>query len=59
MGDRTYKNHLDSYNQLDMIPGKGPSTRHEIFYFTQSNLAAVSSAVRRSVTFTLRQGWWA
>ncbi len=41
MGDRTYKNHLDSYNQLDMITGKGPSTRHEVFYFTESNLAAV------------------
>jgi arylsulfatase len=38
---QTYKNHLDSYNQLDMITGKGPSARHEIFYFTESNLAAV------------------
>ena len=41
IGDRTYKNHLDSYNQLDMITGKGPSARHEIFYFTESALAAV------------------
>jgi arylsulfatase len=41
VGDRTYKNHLDSYNQLDMITGKGPSNRHEIYYFTESNLAAV------------------
>ena len=41
MGDRTYKNHLDSYNQLDLITGKGPSARHEVFYFTESNLAAV------------------
>jgi arylsulfatase A-like enzyme len=41
LGDRTYKNHLDSYNQLDMITGKGPSARHEIFYFTESSLAAV------------------
>jgi arylsulfatase len=38
---KTYKNHLDSYNQLDMITGKGPSNRHEIYYFTESNLAAV------------------
>ncbi len=36
-----YKVHLDGYNQLDMITGKGPSARHEIFYFTESNLAAV------------------
>ncbi|MBP2669100.1 MAG: sulfatase protein [Deltaproteobacteria bacterium] len=41
VGDRTYKNHLDSYNQLDMITGKGPSNRHEIFYFGESTLGAV------------------
>ena len=41
IGDRTYKNHLDSYNQLDMITGKGPSNRHEIFYFGESTLGAV------------------
>ena len=41
IGDTTYKNHLDGYNQLDLLTGKGPSTRHEIFYFTESNLAAV------------------
>jgi arylsulfatase len=41
MGGRTYKNYLDSYNQLDMISGKGPSVRHEIYYFTESQLAAV------------------
>ena len=32
IGDRTYKNHLDGYNQLNMITGKGASNRHEIFY---------------------------
>ena len=41
IGDRTYKNYLDGYNQMDMITGKGPSARHEVFYFTESNLAAV------------------
>jgi arylsulfatase len=40
LGDRKYKVHLDGYNQLDMITGKGPSTRHEIFYFTESTLSA-------------------
>ena len=38
---RTYKNYLDSYNQLDMITGKGPSARHEVYYFAESDLAAV------------------
>jgi arylsulfatase A-like enzyme len=32
-GGRTYKNHLDGYNQMDFLTGKGPSARHEIFYF--------------------------
>jgi arylsulfatase A-like enzyme len=40
-GDRTYKNHLDGYNQLDLITGKGPSARHEIFYFGESQLGAI------------------
>ncbi len=33
LGDRTYKNHLDGYNQLDLLTGKGPSKRHELWYF--------------------------
>ena len=41
IGDRTYKVHLDGYNQMDMITGKGPSNRHEIFYFGESTLGAV------------------
>ena len=41
IGDLTYKVHLDGYDQTDLITGKGPSKRHEIFYFTESTLAAV------------------
>jgi len=41
IGDTTYKCHLDGYNQLDMITGKGPSNRHEIWYFGESELGAV------------------
>jgi len=41
LGGRTYKVHLDGYNQMDMITGKGPSNRHEIFYFGESALGAV------------------
>ena len=41
LGDKSYKVHLDGYNQLDAITGKGESARHEIFYFTESTLAAV------------------
>jgi len=38
---RTYKNHLDGYDQTEMITGKGPSKRHEIWYFGESSLGAV------------------
>ena len=41
LGDRTYKVHLDGFNQTDLITGKGPSARHEIFYFAESTLGAV------------------
>jgi arylsulfatase A-like enzyme len=41
LGDRTYKNHLDGYDQTAMITGKGPSTRHEIFYLGESTVGAV------------------
>jgi arylsulfatase len=41
MGDRTYKVHLDGYNQMNLISGKGPSSRDEIFYFGESTLGAV------------------
>jgi arylsulfatase len=37
----TYKNHLDGYNQMDLLTGKGPSKRHEIFYFGGAQLGAV------------------
>jgi arylsulfatase len=41
LGDTTYKVHLDGYNQLNMLTGQGPSTRHEIFYFAEGTLGAV------------------
>jgi len=41
IGDKTYKVHLDGYNQMDLITNKGPSARHEIFYFTEGTLSAV------------------
>jgi len=41
LGGTTYKVHLDGYNQMDLITGKGPSARNEVFYFTESTLSAV------------------
>ena len=41
LGDRTYKNHLDGYDQMDLLTGAGPSKRHEIFYFGEAQLGAI------------------
>jgi arylsulfatase A-like enzyme len=41
LGDMTFKNHLDGYNQMAAITGKGPSARHEIFYLGESTVGAV------------------
>jgi arylsulfatase A-like enzyme len=41
IGGQNYRVHLDGYDQTDMLAGKGPSRRHEIFYFTESTLSAV------------------
>src|SRR5271170_7403316 len=38
---QTYKNHLDGYDQMAAITGKGDSARHELFYFTEGTLGAV------------------
>ncbi|WP_137127472.1 arylsulfatase [Roseomonas sp. HF4] len=41
-GSRTYKVHLDGYNQLPLLTGSGPAARHEMFYFTDDgDLAAL------------------
>jgi arylsulfatase len=41
LGGRSYKVHLDGYNQLDFISGKSPSKRHEIIYFAEGTLGAI------------------
>jgi arylsulfatase A-like enzyme len=41
LGDKTFKVHLDGYDQTNVLTGKGPSNRHEIFYFAEGTLGAV------------------
>jgi len=41
IGGKTYKVHLDGYDQTNLITGKGPSNRYEIIYFTETTLAAM------------------
>jgi arylsulfatase len=41
LGDRTYKNHLDGYDQRALLESRGPSARHELFYFSGPQLGAI------------------
>jgi arylsulfatase len=41
LGERSYKNHLDGYNQLAMLTSDAPSARHELFYFAGPHLGAI------------------
>ena len=57
LGDRTYKNHLDGYNQMDLITGKGPSVRHEIYYFGGPKLGAIRIDDFKFQFYQQPQGW--
>src|SRR4029077_3498505 len=57
LGERTYKNHLDGYNQTDLLHGKGPSKRHELFYFGGPQLGAVRSDDFKFQCHEQPQGW--
>jgi arylsulfatase len=55
--DRVYKNHLDGYNQMDMLLGKGPSARHELFYFGGASLGALRIDDFKFQFFQQPYGW--
>jgi arylsulfatase len=57
LGDRTYKNHLDGYNQMDLLTGKGPSARHEIFYFGGAELGALRVDNFKFTFYAQPYGW--
>jgi arylsulfatase A-like enzyme len=53
----TYKNHLDGYNQMDLLTGKAPSARHEIFYFAGPHLGALRHDNFKFQFFQQPYGW--
>ena len=57
LGDRTYKNHLDGYNQMDLLTGKGPSARHELFYFGGPQLGAIRLDDMKFIFYQQPGGW--
>jgi arylsulfatase len=57
IGDRTYKNHLDGYDQTDLLTGKGPSKRDELFYFGGAELGALRVGDFKFTFFQQPWGW--
>jgi arylsulfatase len=57
VGDQTYKNHLDGYNQMDLITGKGPSARHVVLYFGGPHLGAIRIDDFKFQFFQQPYGW--
>jgi len=57
LGDRTYKNHLDGYNQLYLLLGKAPSARHEFFYFGGPHLGAIRLDNFKYQFYQQSEGW--
>jgi len=57
LGGTTYKVHLDGYDQTALLTGKGPSKRHEIFYFAESTLGAVRIDDYKYRFIDQPQGW--
>ena len=55
--DKTYKVHLDGYDQTDMLTGAGPSKRHEIWYFAQTKLGALRYDNYKYQFIVQPQGW--
>ena len=57
LGDREYRVHLDGYNQMDMLTGKGPSRREEVWYFGESTLGAVRIGDWKFTFIDQPDGW--
>jgi arylsulfatase A-like enzyme len=57
LNGQTYKVHLDGNDQTDMITEKGPSKRHEIWYFAESTLGAARIDDYKYTFKVQPQGW--
>lgn len=58
LNGKDYKVHLDGYNQLDMLTKGAKSNRNELWYFTESSLAAARIGDYKYTFITQPQGWF-
>jgi arylsulfatase len=57
LNGKKYKVHLDGYDQTDMLTNGGESARNELWYFTQSALAAARLGDIKYQLLTMPNGW--
>jgi len=57
IGDKTYKVHLDGYDQTAMLTKGGKSARNEIWYFTEMELAATRIGDFKYTLLDRPDGW--
>jgi arylsulfatase len=58
LNGKNYKVHLDGYNQMDMLTKGGKSSRNELWYFTESTLAAARIGNYKYVFIDQPDGWF-
>jgi arylsulfatase A-like enzyme len=58
LNGKEYKVHLDGYNQVDMLTKGAKSARNEVWYFTESTLAAARIGDYKYVFIDQPQGWF-
>jgi hypothetical protein len=58
LSGKEYKVHLDGYDQMDMLTKGAKSARNEVWYFTESTLAAARIGDYKYVFIDQPQGWF-
>ena len=58
MNGKTYKVHLDSYDQTDMLKNGGKSARNELWYFAETSLGAARIGNYKYTFLSQPDGWF-
>jgi arylsulfatase len=58
LNGKTYKVHLDGYDQTDMLTKGGKSARNEVWYFSESELGAARIGNYKYTFITQPGGWF-
>ncbi len=58
LNGKDYKVHLDGYNQLDLLTGRGRSKRKELWYFAEANIGAARIGDFKYTFLNQPDGWF-